>query len=98
MSSSDSLTGTDMEATVGCLKQHFESVREYEIKRMRRRLGQLDSAQQCVIESLTHRIVDQILETPINVLSAMSRDNDSATIIETVRRIFSLGEVRTAKQ
>jgi glutamyl-tRNA reductase len=92
MSLSGSLPGTEIEATVASLKQHLEAVRQHEVKRMRGRLGQLNSAQENAIESLTHSIVDQILETPINVLKAVSRDNDANSVIETVRRIFSLSE------
>jgi glutamyl-tRNA reductase len=87
---SRSADGAEIEATVASLKQHLEAVRQREVKRMRRRLGQLDSAQENVIESLTHSLVDQILETPISVLKAVSSDNNSNRVIETVRRIFSL--------
>lgn len=98
MSVPGSLAGAEIEATVASLKRHLEAVRQHEVKRMRGRLGQLNSAQENAIESLTHSIVDQILETPINVLKAVSRDNDSS-VIEIVRRIFSLGEpTRTFQQ
>ena len=89
---SDSLAGAEIEATVASLKQYLEAVRQHEVKRMRGHLGQLNSAQENAIESLTHSIVDQILETPISVLKALSRDNDSNSLIGIVRRIFSLGE------
>jgi len=92
MSLSGSLAGAEIEATVASLKQHLEAVRRHEVQRMRGRLGQLNPAQENAIESLTHSIVDQILETPINVLKAVSRNKDSNSVIETVRRIFSLGE------
>ena len=92
MSLSGSLPGVEIEATVASLKQHLEAVRQHEVKRMRGRLGQLNSAQENAIESLTHSIVDQILETPMSVLKAVPHDNDSNSVIETVRRIFSLGE------
>src|SRR5215470_9925254 len=92
MSLSGSLAGAEIEATVASLKQYLEAVRQHEVKRMRGRLGQLNSTQENAIESLTHSIVDQILETPINVLKAVSRDNDSNSVIETARRILSLGE------
>ena len=92
MSTSGSLAGAEIEATVASLKQHLEDVRRHEVRRMRGRLGQLNSAQENAIESLTHSIVEQILETPINVLKAVSVDSDSNSVIETVRRIFSLGE------
>jgi len=96
MSSRNSLAGTEIEATVGSLKQQFEAFRQHEVNRMRGRLSQLNTSQQNAIESLTHGIVDQILKTPISILEAVSRDDDSTTTIETIRRIFSLGEVRAA--
>lgn len=92
MSLSGSRAGAEIEATVASLKQYLEAVRQHEVKRMRGHLGQLNSAQEKAIESLTHSIVDQILETPVNVLKAVSLDNDSNSVIEIVRRIFSLGE------
>ena len=92
MSVPGSLAGAEIEATVASLKRHLEEVRHHEVKRMRGRLGQLNSVQENAIESLTHSIIDQILETPINVLKLASRDKDSNSVIETVRRIFSLGK------
>ena len=90
MSLSGSLAGTEIEATVATLKQHLEAVRQHEVKRMRGRLGQLNPVQENAIASLTQGIIDQILETPINFLKAVSHENDSMTVIQTVRRIFSL--------
>jgi len=86
-----SQAGAEIEATLASLKQYLEAVRQHEVKRMRGRLGRLSSAQENAVESLTHSIVDQILETPINVLKALSRNNDSNSVIELVRRIFRLG-------
>jgi glutamyl-tRNA reductase len=80
----------EVEATIASLKQHFEAVRQQEVKRLRGRLGQLSSAQENGIESLTHRIIDQILEPPITVLETASEENDRLVVIETVHRIFSL--------
>ena len=80
----------ELEATITSLKQRFEAVRRHELKRVRKRLGQLSSAQENAIESLTHSIIDQILHAPITVLKIASDDNDSLVAIETVHRIFSL--------
>jgi glutamyl-tRNA reductase len=79
----------ELEATIASLKQHFEAVRLKEVKRVRGRLGELSSTQEDIIESLTLRLVDQILETPITVLQA-SEKNDSLVAIKTVHRVFSL--------
>jgi glutamyl-tRNA reductase len=80
----------ELKATIALLKQHFEEVRRLEVKRARGRLGELSSTQENAIESLTHSIIDQILETPITVLEATSEDSDSLAVIETVYRVFNL--------
>lgn len=82
----------EMEATITSLKQHFETVRQREVKRMRGRLGALSSMQEIAIESLTHGIIDQILRAPVTVLQAVSEDSDSLTVIETVHRLFDLDQ------
>jgi glutamyl-tRNA reductase len=79
-----------VEATIASLKQHFEAVRQYEVRRVRGRLGELSSTQENAIESLTHSIVEQILETPITVLQAASEDSNSLAVIDTVQRVFNL--------
>ena len=56
----------EMEATIASLKQHFETVRQQEVKRLRGRLGQISPTQENAIETLTHGIIDQILHAPIN--------------------------------
>jgi len=81
----------EVEATIASLKQHFEAVRQQEVKRMRGRLGQLSSTQENAIETLTHGLIDQILHAPITSLKASCEDSDSLAVIETVHRIFNLG-------
>ncbi len=79
-----------VEATIASLKQHFEGVRQHEVKRVRGRLGQLSSTQENAIESLTHCIIDKLLEAPITVLKAASEDNDSFAVVRAVHCVFSL--------
>lgn len=80
----------EVEATIASLRQHFEVVRQHEVKRMRGCLGELSSSQENAIDSLTHGIIDQILHAPITALKSASEDNDSFAVIEIVNRVFSL--------
>ena len=80
----------EVEATIASLKQHFEAVRQHEVRRMRGRLGRLSSTQENAIESLTHGLIDQILHAPIAVLKVVSEESDSPAVFEIVNRIFSL--------
>jgi glutamyl-tRNA reductase len=81
-----------VEATIASLKQHFEEVRQREVKRMRGRLGELNCTQENAIESLSCGIIDQILNTPIAVLRASCGNSHVLVAIATVHRIFNLGE------
>ena len=81
-----------VEATIASLKQHFEAVREHEVKRVRGRLGQLSSTQENAIESLSRGIIDHILNTPIAILRASCGNSHVLVAIATVHRIFNLGE------
>src|SRR5215467_11755013 len=80
----------EVEATIASLKQHFETVRQQEVKRLRVRLGQLSSTQENAIETLTHGLIDQILHAPITALKAAFEDSDSLAVIEAVHRVFNL--------
>jgi glutamyl-tRNA reductase len=82
----------EVEATIASLKQHFEEVRQREVKRTRGRLGELSWAQENAIESLSRSIIDQILNTPIALLRASSGNSHVLVAIATVHRIFNLGE------
>jgi glutamyl-tRNA reductase len=82
----------EMEATIASLKQHFESVRLREVNRVRGLLGQLSPTQESAIELLTHRIINQILNTPIAVLKASCGNSHFLVPIAMVHRIFNIGE------
>jgi len=82
----------EVEATIASLKQHFEAVRQREVKRTRGRLGELSCTQENAIDSLSRGIIDQILNTPITILKASCGDGHFRAAIATVHRIFNLGE------
>jgi glutamyl-tRNA reductase len=81
-----------LKATIDSLKQHFEEVRQREVKRTRGRLGELSCTQENAIESLSRGIIDQILNTPIAVLKASSGNSHFLVAIVMVHHIFNLGK------
>ncbi|MGB8129738.1 MAG: hypothetical protein WCG81_08085 [Candidatus Angelobacter sp.] len=83
-----------VEATIVSLKQHFDDVRQREIKRTRGRLGELSCTQKNAMESLSRGIIDQILNAPIAILRASCGNSHGLVAIATVHRIFNLGEGR----
>ena len=65
-------------------------MRRSEIHRVRGRLGNLSPDQEAVVESLSRGIIEKVLQTPVAMLLNAAPANQSASIVETVRRIFSL--------
>ena len=65
-------------------------VRRGEIHRVRGRLGKLSSDQEDVVESLSRGIIEKVLQAPVAMLLNAAAANQSAFILETVRRIFNL--------
>jgi glutamyl-tRNA reductase len=71
-------------------EQRFEAVRRSEIHRVRGRLGNLSSDQEDVVESLSRGIVEKVLQSAVAMLLNAAATNQSAFVVETVRRIFNL--------
>ena len=80
----------DVAPTIISLREHLETIRQAEVDRVRGRLGKLTAEQELAIETLTRGIVNKVLHAPITTLKAASRELDTMTIEEAVRRMFGL--------
>ena len=76
--------------TIVSLREHFEAVRRGEVHRVRGRLGNLSSDQEDVVESLSRGIIEKVLQAPVAMLLNAAAANQSAFIVETVRKLFNL--------
>ena len=81
---------SEVSGIIVSLRERFEAVRRSEIHRMRGRLVDLSSDQEDVVESLSRGIVEKVLQAPVAMLLNAAAANQSASIVETVRRIFNL--------
>jgi len=81
---------SEVSGTIVSLRERFEAVRRREIHRVRGRLGNLSSDQEDVVESLSRGIIEKVLQAPVAMLLNAAAVNQSAFIVETVRRIFNL--------
>ena len=81
---------SEVSGTIASLRERFEAVRRSEIHRLRGRLGNLSSDQENVVESLSRGIIEKALQAPVAMLLNAAAANQSALIVETVRRIFNL--------
>jgi glutamyl-tRNA reductase len=80
----------EISATLVSLRDRFESVRRSEIQRVRGRLGNLNPDQENAIDSLSHSLIERVLQAPIAMLKNVSAGSQAAFVLATVRRIFNL--------
>ena len=81
---------SEVSGIIVSLRERFEAVRRGEIHRVRGRLGNLSPDQEDVVESLSRGIIEKVLQAPVAMLLSAAAANQSAFIVETVRRIFNL--------
>jgi glutamyl-tRNA reductase len=81
---------SEISAALVSLRERFEAVRRGEIQRVRGRLGNLSPDQENAIDSLSHGIIERVLEAPMAMLKNASAGNQAVFVLETVRRIFNL--------
>ena len=85
----------DVVPTIVSLQEHLETVRQAEIDRVRGRLGNLSPEQELAVEALTRGIVNKIMHTPITTLKSAARESSEATtVIDLVRRLFGLRDMK----
>ena len=84
-----SLETLEVAPIVRALREHLETVRQNELKRIRRRQVSFRSEQRDAIEDLTRGIVTRILDGPVTALEAAEKE--PAALLCIVPRIFNLG-------
>jgi glutamyl-tRNA reductase len=87
---SSQVLDSEVSETIVSLRERFEVVRRSEIHRLRGRLGNLSPDQEHVVESLSRGVIEKVLQAPLAMLLNASAVNQSAFVIEMVRRIFNL--------
>ena len=82
---------SEISATVVSLRERFEDVRRSEIQRVRGRLGRLSPDQENAIDSLSHDLIERLLQAPMAMLKNASAGKQAVALVEIVRRLFNLG-------
>jgi len=81
---------SEISMTLDSLRECLEAVRRGEIQRVRGRLGNLSPDQENAIDSLSHALIERVLQAPMAMLKNASAGNQAVSVVETVRRIFNL--------
>ena len=80
----------DVVPMIVSLHDHFETIRQAEIDRVRGRLGKMTPEQELAVETLSRGIINKIMHTPITTLKTAAREAEATTVMEVVRRLFNL--------
>jgi glutamyl-tRNA reductase len=88
--SGSQVSESEISTTLVSLQERFEAVRRREIQRVRGRLGNLSSDQENAIDSLSHALIERVLQGPMAMLRNVSPGNQAVSVMETVRKIFNL--------
>jgi glutamyl-tRNA reductase len=76
--------------TIVSLQDHFETIRQAELDRVRGRLGQLSPEQEMAVEALSRGIVNKIMHTPISRLKTAAGGPEIETLVDAFRKLFNL--------
>jgi glutamyl-tRNA reductase len=76
--------------TLVSLQERFEAVRCGEIQRVLGRFGNLSPDQKNAIDSLSHALIERVLQAPMAMLKNTSAGNQAVLVLATVRKIFNL--------
>lgn len=80
----------DIVPTIVSLQDHFETIRQAEIDRVRGRLGPMTPEQEMAVEALSRGIINKVMHTPVTTLKTAAKEAEATTLIEVVRRLFNL--------
>jgi glutamyl-tRNA reductase len=81
---------SEISATLVSLRERFEAVRRGELRRVCGRLGNLSPDQKNAINSLTHALIEGVLQAPLAMLKSASAGHQAVFVLATVRRLFNL--------
>jgi glutamyl-tRNA reductase len=81
---------SEISAILVSLRDCFEGVRRDVMQRVRGRLGNLSADQENAIDSLSHGIIEKVLEAPKVMLRNARAGDQTVVVVEVVRRIFNL--------
>jgi glutamyl-tRNA reductase len=81
---------SEISAALASLRERFEAVRRDAIQGVRGRLGNLSPDQENAIDSLSHALIERMLQAPMAMLKNASAGNQAVFVLATVRRIFNL--------
>ena len=86
------LRAQEIAPTIASLQEQLEEIRDYELTRGLRKLGNLTPEQREVVDLMTRSIVNKIAHGPVSELRRQAGQPDGTTVIDAIKRVFHLRE------
>jgi glutamyl-tRNA reductase len=80
----------DVIPTIADLRRRAEAVKEQELDKALRRLGDLDDRERAVVSALAHALVNKLLHEPTLCLKQHAAEGDGYLYTDVVRELFGL--------
>jgi len=88
----------EVEPTIATMREQAEKMRQAELARARKHLGELSQKQLDSVDKLTQSIVNKMLHTPTRKLRDASGGRRGVATVETARYLYGLEEEQDAKK
>jgi glutamyl-tRNA reductase len=83
---------TEFAPTVAQLVERADRIRETELARMRKRVGELSDADLDTIDHLTRRIIAKLLHVPISRVKELASSKQGYVYLDALRELFELDD------
>jgi len=88
----------EVEPTIAAMREQAESMRQAELARARKHLGELSQKQLDSVDKLTQSVVNKMLHTPTRKLRDASGGRRGVATVEAARYLYGLEEEQDAKK
>ena len=82
--------GLDVAPAIVTLRQHWDSIRQEELAKNRKKLGNLTAEQEAALDQLTQGLMNKILHGPISEIKSLGQDSSAEQKIKTIKRMLGL--------
>ena len=82
----------DITPTIVALKKHWDLIRQEELEKTKKQLGELSTEQEVALENMTQSIIKKFLHGPISEIKSVHQTSSGSKHIEMIKKMLGLKE------
>jgi len=82
----------DITPTIVALKKHWDLIRQEELEKTKKQLGELSTEQEVALENMTQSIIKKLLHGPISEIKSVHQTSSGSKHIEMIKKMLGLKE------